>query len=216
MKTTISTNDAEKIGNMIQADIDSEELCVITAEQLAIYATHPNKHVRASVAVHPNTSSDTLLSFAANPNEHSFIKRELPFNFNTPLEALELLMPTPSNVFVPIHHLCTPEMLSALAHHNSANVRSGVAMNEDTPKHVLSMLATDESELVRAEVAENPSTYKKDLHRLSKDDSRQVLEALAMRDDNDDAMRKRLCNKLSMHVPATCMCPEGYYSNSGI
>lgn len=200
----------------LKQGLSREGKCELTSEQLESFTSYKDVSMNELIIRNPNTSSDTLLMLAESDDVSRFLKSLIPLNRNAPFKVLELLMQTRSHRYVASHHLCTPKMLKELAMSEKNAVRALVAENPNTSKTVLSILSTDSKDAVRYGVAGNPSTYKKDLERLSKDDCREVLESLAMRDDNPEVMRKRLCKKLSKHVPATCFCPDGFYSHSGM
>lgn len=211
-------NDLEQAGERNwQYELSAEQLESFTHELLA--------PIIRLVVKHPNTSSETLLKLVKSPEVQNVVKAMIPLNMNTPLEALQLLMPGRTNRLVASHPLCTPEMLTELAQHDDVNVREHVAGNANTPKKILSVLSEEANANVRYAVAGNPNTYQKDLNQLFKKSNLvvngkhetppkrdvrrgevEVLEALSMREHNTELMWKRVCKALGNHHWHDCLC----------
>lgn len=226
MTTTLSK---EGIYSLIDKDLkkgrEENGEYELTAEELESFTHRLDRPILKLVIEHPNTSSATLLKLAKHPEVTHYFKSIIPLNKNTPVEALRILMPTPSNTHVAGHHLATPEMLAELSTHENAQVRKSVAGNANTPKRVLLNLAEDSNWEVLESVAGNPNTYQKYLnvifkkanfivngkHKIPLDyglirTAREVLDSLAMRESNSESMWKRLCKALGKHRVYSCIC----------
>lgn len=165
---------------------------------------------RQDIAIDPGTSVEVLEQLATDSDDT--VRLCVLVNPNTPSHIVDSILNSSSTAFLEKVATCIgidSDILSKLALHDQARIRSYVAWNSNTSPETLAMLANDKNAGVVREVASNRNTPEATLAKLfettndsgllyhiasNPSTSRQVLQELMRNSDKEiaDAARYTL------------------------